>query len=110
MTNVTFSYLYWLYHRYSIFGMHNETCVAPSVDRPVRAKNRIHSSGQRSCSPDVRPVMIIDHVTSIGVPSDHATSCMAALSGVRNVEDHRDHDPAPPVRRPATAAAAMSEH
>src|ERR1039457_2261431 len=49
---------------------------------PVRAENRIHSSDQRSCSLGSPPMMITDHVPSVGVPSDHATrACPVDLGG-----------------------------
>jgi hypothetical protein len=76
----------------------------------VRAEKRIHGSDQQSCSPGAPPVMITDHVPAVGVPSDHATSRVAAAFRARGgVEDGRDLDPASPVRGPAAAAATPPE-
>jgi len=52
-------------------------CLAAGY-RSVRAENRIHGSGQHSCSPGAPPVMITDHMPSVPVPPDHATSRIAA--------------------------------
>src|SRR5690242_9985211 len=54
--------------------------------------------------------MITGHVPAVGVPPDHAASRVAAARPARgDMEDHGDPDPAPPARRPATAAAAPPE-
>jgi hypothetical protein len=45
---------------------------------PVRAENLVRSSDQQSCSPCRPAVMIIDHVPTVHVPTDHAASCVAA--------------------------------
>jgi transposase len=50
--------------------------------------------------------MIIDHVPAVRLPPDHAVDLMAAaVPAWGNLEDRWDLDPAPPARRPATAAA-----
>ena len=54
--------------------------------------------------------MITDHVYSVRVPPDHATTRVAAAVPARgDVEDRRNLDPAPPAPRPTTAAAAPPE-
>src|SRR5690348_4413083 len=54
--------------------------------------------------------MITGHVPAVGVPPDHAASRVAAARPARgDMEDRGDPDPAPPARRPATAAAAPPE-
>src|SRR6266536_1355244 len=76
----------------------------------VRAENPVHGSDQQSC-PASRPVVVItDHVPAVRLPLDQAGSLMAAAIPARGgLEDRRDLDPAPPARRPATAAAAPPE-
>ena len=77
---------------------------------PVRAENPVHGSDQQSCSPSRPAAMITDHVPAVRVPPDHAGYRMAAAVPARGgVEDRRDLDPAPPARRPATAAAMPPE-
>src|ERR1039458_6087617 len=77
---------------------------------PVRAENRIHGSDQQSCSPGAPPMMITYHVPAVGVPPDHAASRGAAAGpACGDMEDRRDPAPAPPARRPTTAAAARPE-
>src|SRR6266567_8027015 len=50
--------------------------------------------------------MITGHVPAVRLPPDHAADLMAAaVSACGDMEDRRDN-PAPPARRPATAAAA----
>src|ERR1035437_10121453 len=54
--------------------------------------------------------MITDHVPALRLPSDHADSRgAAAIPACGDMEDRRDPDPAPPARRPATAAATPPE-
>src|SRR5271165_7353585 len=51
--------------------------------------------------------MITGHVPAIRLPPDRADGLLAAAVPAReNVAGRRDLDPAPPARRPATAAAA----
>src|SRR4029450_11878144 len=81
-----------------------------AVRRCVRAENPVHSSDQRVCSPGRPAVMITDHVPAVRLPPDHAGDLMAATVPARgSVADRRDLDPAPPGRRPATAAATPPE-
>src|ERR1039458_3018207 len=55
-------------------------------------------------------MMITYHVPAVGVPPDHAASRGAAASpACGDMEDRRDPAPAPPARRPTTAAAAPPE-
>jgi hypothetical protein len=52
-------------------------------------------------------MMITGHVPAVRLPPDHADGLLAAAVLARgDMEDRRDLDPAPPARRPATAAAA----
>jgi len=54
--------------------------------------------------------MITDHVPAVRLPPDHAGDLMAATVPARgSVADRRDLGPAPPARRPATAAATPPE-
>ena len=52
----------------------------PHLTWAVRAENPVHSSDQQVCSPGARPVMIIDHVPAVRVPSCHAASRWQRLS------------------------------
>jgi hypothetical protein len=79
----------------------NERVLALCVPRiPV------HGSDQQDCRPSRLTVMITDHVPAVRLPPDHADGVLAAAVPTRgDVADRRDLDPAPPARRPATAAA-----
>src|ERR1017187_9050822 len=76
----------------------------------VRAENLVRGCDQQGC-PHCRPaVMITGHVPAVRPPPDHADDLMAAAVPARgSMEDRRDPDPAPPARRPATAAATPPE-
>jgi hypothetical protein len=76
----------------------------------VRAENLVRGCDQQGCPPCHPVVMITGHVPAVCLPLDHAYDLMAAAVPARGrMKDRRDPAPAPPARRPATAAATPPE-